>query len=102
MRSAKLYSHVSVSTCNKMTYGTTSGGGGNCTRVPLSTSICPKCGYNMTFDDRPEMDREDEALRVLVACWHRPTPSVMADIIARLRASLSAVIENVMSDFSDR
>jgi hypothetical protein len=56
----------------------------------------------MTSGDRPEMDREDEALRILVANWHRLTPSVMDDILAALRASLSAVIEIVMSDSWDR
>jgi hypothetical protein len=70
-----------VSSCNKTTYGTRNGGGGNCTRSPGSAIVCPQCGYDMVTQARPEMGREAEALRELVASWHCLTPSVRAAII---------------------
>jgi hypothetical protein len=57
------------------------GGGGNCTLSPVSLTIFPKCGYNMAPGSWPEMGREDEALRELVATWHCLTPSVRATIM---------------------
>jgi hypothetical protein len=61
------------------------GGGGNCTRVPISTSICPACGHDVTPCGWPEHGREDEAFRELVANWHRLTPSVRAAILVVVR-----------------
>jgi hypothetical protein len=62
-----------------------SGGGGNCTRVPVSVNIGSKCGYDMASGGRPEMGREDEALCELVASWHRLTPSVQSAITDLVR-----------------
>ena len=57
------------------------GGGGNCTRVPDSVNICPKCDYDMASGGWPETCREDEALRELVTNWHRLTLSVRNTIM---------------------
>jgi len=62
------------------------GGGGNCTRVPISTSICPTCGYDLVTNARPEMGREGAALHELVANWHSLTSSVRAKIVDLLRS----------------
>jgi len=61
--------------------------GGNCTRVPSSTSTCPTCGYDMVRGGWPEHGREDEALRELVSNWHRLSPSVRDAIMAQVRTS---------------
>ena len=42
-------------------------GGGNCTRVPNSTSTCPICGYDMAHGGWPKHGREQEALREVAA-----------------------------------
>jgi hypothetical protein len=57
------------------------GGGGNCTRVFDSASIFPRCGYDMASGDRPQMGREKEALRELVAAWHLLTLAVRERIM---------------------
>ena len=76
---------MDVNHCNKIVYNTGSGRVGNCTRSPVSLTICPKCSYNMTPGGWPEMGREEEALRELVATWHCLTPSVRAAIIDLIR-----------------
>ena len=60
-------------------------GGGNCTRVFNYVTICPKCGYDTALSGWPEMGREDESLRGLVANWHRLTSSVRDAIMELLR-----------------
>jgi DNA-directed RNA polymerase subunit RPC12/RpoP len=57
----------------------------NCTRRPVYVTVCPKCGYDTMLSGRPEMVREAEALRELVASWHSLTPSVRAAIIDLIR-----------------
>ena len=52
---------------------------------PLSTSICPACGYDIATGGWPEYGREDEALRELVAAWHCLTPEVRDEIMAMVR-----------------
>ena len=59
---------------------------GNCTLGPVYVTVCPKCGYDTTLSGWPEMGREAEALRELVASWHCLTPSVRAAIIDLLRS----------------
>ncbi len=61
------------------------GGGGNCTRSPFSGTLCPNYGYDYATSGWPEHGREDEALRELVANWHRLTPSVKDAIMGLLR-----------------
>ena len=61
------------------------GGRGNCTRVPGYVTVYLKCGYDTTLSGWPEMGREAEALRELVASWHFLTPSVRAAIIDLIR-----------------
>jgi hypothetical protein len=78
-------SPVYASHFNTNSYNTRSGGGGNCTRGPVYVTVCPKCGYDMTLSGWPEMGREEEALRELVASWHGLTPSVRAAIIDLIR-----------------
>ena len=58
-----------------------SGGGGNCTRVPISVTICPACGYDMALGGWPEHGRDDAALRELVAAWHGLATEVREKII---------------------
>jgi hypothetical protein len=74
-----------IATCDESQVAL-SGGGGNCTRSPVSVSICAKSGYDMASDGRPEMGREEEALRELVANWHRLAPSVRDAIMALVRS----------------
>ena len=62
-----------------------SGGGGNCTRVPDSATLCAKCGYEMRPGGWPEHGREDEALRELVAAWHGLAPKVREKIVEPVR-----------------
>jgi hypothetical protein len=61
------------------------GGGGNCTRVPISTTFCPNCGYGMPPEGWPEHGREHEALRELVGVWHGLSPQVRQKIIKLVR-----------------
>jgi hypothetical protein len=68
-------------------YNKRSGGGGNCTRVPNSTNICPSCGYDMDRGAWPEHGRDCEALRELVANWHRLAPGVRDAIMELVRSS---------------
>ena len=62
------------------------GGGGNCTRSPVSAIICPQCGYDMVTEARPEMRWEGAALHELVANWQSLTSSVRAKIVDLLRS----------------
>ena len=66
-------------------YNRRDGCGGNCTLGPVYVTVCPKCGYDTTLSGWPEMGREAEALRELVASWHSLTPSVRAAIIDLIR-----------------
>ena len=75
---------MKIATCDE-SQGAIYGGGGNCTRSPVSVTTCPKCGYDTALGGWPEMGREDEALRELVANWHCLTPSVRAAIIDLIR-----------------
>jgi hypothetical protein len=61
------------------------GGGGNCTFGPVYVTVCPKYGYDTALSGWPEMGREAEALRELVASWDSLTPSVRAAIIDVIR-----------------
>jgi hypothetical protein len=63
----------------------TSGGGGNCTRVPVSATVF--CHYTYGNHNCPwsEIGREGPALRELVATWHRLTPDVRAAIMQLVR-----------------
>ncbi len=72
---------IDVNHCNQVGSNTRSRGGGNCTRGPVYVTLCPKCGCGTTLSGWPEMGREAEALRELVASWHCLTPSVRAAII---------------------
>ena len=63
-----------VSLCNQISYDTRNGGGGNCTRVSFDATNDHSSGYGMRPDGWPEHGREDEAIRQLVASWHRLTP----------------------------
>jgi hypothetical protein len=45
----------------------------------------PNCGYDTTPSGWPEMGRETEALREMLASWHFLTPSVKAAIIDLIR-----------------
>jgi hypothetical protein len=71
-------SPVHASYCNTTGCNTRSGGGGNCTRRTVYVTVCPKCGFDMMLRGRPEMGREAEVLRDLVATWHSLTLSVRA------------------------
>ena len=63
------------------------GGGGNCTCRPVYATHCPQCGYALSSGDAQEMCREDEALRELIASWHRLTPTVREIIIEVARGA---------------
>jgi hypothetical protein len=69
----------------QVSVGVSSGGGGNCTRVPVYVTVCPKCGYDTPVSGSSEMDREDAALHELVGTWHRLTPDVRAAIMQLVR-----------------
>src|SRR5271165_5489434 len=61
------------------------GGGGNCTRGPVSATLCPICGYDLHPEGWPEHGREDEAVHELVAAWHGLAPEVREKIMEMVR-----------------
>jgi hypothetical protein len=66
---------------NTTSYNTRSGGCGNCTRSQSDANTEYQCSYGKCLLGWPEMGREDEALRELVANWHCLTPSVKTIIM---------------------
>jgi hypothetical protein len=76
---------IDVIYCNKMTCVNESGGGGNCTRGPVSATLCPICGYDLHPEGWPEHGREDEAVHELVAAWHGLAPEVREKIMEMVR-----------------
>jgi hypothetical protein len=68
-----------------------SGGSGNCTRVPFDATSDGSCGYEMRPEGWPEHGRESEALRELVANWHRLSPEVRGMIMELVRTSQKSI-----------
>jgi hypothetical protein len=70
-----------------MSYNIINGGGGNCTRGSVGArhfvnALCDKCTQGLS-----ELCRDCEALCVLVAKWHRLTPTVREKIVELARGA---------------
>ena len=78
---------LDVKLCSDKTHDVQSGGGGNCTRHSIFGTHCPQFDYVLRAEDAQEMCRDDEALRELVACWHRLTSDVRVRIMEIARAA---------------
>ncbi len=63
------------------------GGGGNCTRVPISTSNSGTFTYGNCTCPWSEMGRESQSLREVIANWPSLPPHIVQAILALVRTA---------------
>jgi hypothetical protein len=73
--------------CNTIILSMISGGGGNCTRVPISATNSATCSYGNHSCRWSEMGREAESLREVIASKPGVPPHIIQAILALVRTA---------------